>query len=115
MEVKDKVSTGRKETVLAIKALLDDVLKLLEERGDMHNNTRTNKVSAVGVDQTGGRGTLEIKGLAINNDGVTSVVTALTTSADINTVAEEINELAFTLVAPLGNHSTTLATDYLQM
>lgn len=102
VEVKDQVASRRHEkSVSAVKTLVLNGLELVEERGDVDHDSGTKQVLAVGVDKAGGQH-VEVVLDITNHNGVSSVVSTLASSTNVDLVAENIHELSLSFVAPLG-------------
>lgn len=78
------------------------------EFGDEHrgvdNDTVSNHGRDMGVQDPGGN-ELQREGLAIHDDGVASVVTALIAHDKIGTLGEIVDETTFTFITPLGSNN----------
>jgi hypothetical protein len=86
---------------LGVQAMLLQRLEFLEEGRNVHNTPATDDVHARGVDEAG-REDVEVVGDAVRDDGVSGIVAALGAAAQLGVVGEDIDELAFAFVAPLG-------------
>lgn len=102
MHIEDDVGAVRDEyAALGVEALLVERLELLEEAGDVDNAAAADDVDAAGVDEAG-RQDVEVVCDAVDDNGVAGVVTALGAAAQLRLVSEDVGELAFAFVAPLG-------------
>jgi hypothetical protein len=86
---------------LGVQAMLLQRLEFLEEGRNVHNAAAADDVHARGVDEAG-REDVEVIGDAVRDDGVSSIITTLGAAAQLRVVSEDIDELAFAFVAPLG-------------
>lgn len=129
VEVEDNMSAvGKEYAVGGVEALVLDGLELGEEGGDVDDASGSNKVEAVGVDetccrsddvsqsilQTSGparrvvngiltrRKHMEIIANTVHDNSVPGIVSSSGSSADIDLVAEDIDELSLALISPLG-------------
>lgn len=67
----------------------------------MDNAARPDDIGAPGVHQSG-RQDVKVVRDAVDDDGVAGIVTALGAATQLRLVSEDIGELSFALVAPLG-------------
>lgn len=105
MQVEANMRSIRHEDALsaACKALCFELLELLEEGRNVYNAAGADEVDLAGRIDEPGREDVEIVGDVANNDGVARIVTACGATAEVCTSCEDIDELAFALVPPLGS------------
>ncbi|KAH3665917.1 hypothetical protein OGAPHI_004106 [Ogataea philodendri] len=102
VEVENQVSSRRQEqTTFTVESLLLDFVQLLEERWKMNNNTGSNQVDTLWIHQSR-RKHVEIVLLVSHNNGVSGVVTTLTSGTHLDVVTKKIDKFSFTFVTPLG-------------
>ena len=102
MDIEDDLRAVRDEyPAVGVQALLGQLLQFLEEGRDVHDTPTSNDVYAAGVHEAGGED-VEVVRDAVGDDGVAGIVTALSAAAELGVVGEDVGELAFAFVAPLG-------------
>src|SRR6202034_2271050 len=74
---------------------------LFEEHPSVDDDTVADDRRDVGV-QDAARDELEGEGLAVDDDAVPGVVTTLVAADDVHLACQEVGQLAFALVTPLG-------------
>ena len=89
------------DPALRVQTLLIQLLQLVEERRHMDDASATDDVYTVRVHESRGQD-VEVVGDVAHDDGVARVVATLGTAAQLRLVSEDVGELAFSLVAPLG-------------
>lgn len=92
---------GDKYPVCGVKTVLVQCLQLLEEARHMNDATAADDVDAAWVDEARGED-VEIVCDSIGDDGVSGVVTTLSTAAQLRFVGEDVGELPLAFIAPLG-------------
>lgn len=84
-------------------------VELVEERGDVDNDTRADESLNLGVNQTRRKEVEGVGGLLalliLNDDGVAGVVTAGAAGADICVRRKDVDKFALALIAPLGSEA----------
>ena len=90
----DPLSTARQ-------ALCFELIELFEEGGDVDDAAGADKVDFAGrVDQAGGQD-MEVVGHVADDDGMAGVIAAGGAAAEVGACGEDVDKLAFALVAPL--------------
>ena len=73
-----------------------------EEHVRLHDDAVADDRHDMGIEDPA-RDQLQGEGLPVDDDGVTGVVTALVTDHDLDVLCQQVCQLAFALVAPLGS------------
>ena len=84
--------------------LFGEAVDFIEQGNGIHDHTVANNALLTGPEDAGGN---EVKNvfLTVANNGVASVVTALSPHHDVGFLREEVDDLSLTFIAPLGaNH-----------
>jgi hypothetical protein len=102
MDIEDYLRTvGYEYPSFRLEALLVQLLQFLEERRDMYHTSTTDDIYAARVHKTG-REDMKVVGDTIRDDGVAGIIAALSATAELRIVGEDISKLSFAFVAPLG-------------
>jgi hypothetical protein len=103
VERKNEMSAVREKKVLRsdFNTLLTESGHFFDKSDGVKDNAVTDNAKFSGPENARGNEVQDVL-LAIGNDGVTSVVATLTASDDVSVFSQEVNELTFTFVAPLG-------------
>lgn len=103
LHIKADMCAIRDEDALldTVQALHAQRFQLREERRDMHDAAGANQVLAVGIDQAG-REDVEVVGDAVGDNGVAGIVATGGATAECALLREDVDELAFAFVTPLG-------------
>jgi hypothetical protein len=111
VEAHDQVSSVRDEqSTGAVEALSLDGIEFLKHGRRVDDETGSDKGDTLGVDQAGRQGVESVLHplagfLVVDNDGVAGVVSTSTSRTDIGFGSENVGELAFSFVTPLGSEA----------
>ena len=92
---------GHEEAAVHANPLLDQLFPLLAERVAIHDDAISNVAESVRA-KDAGRDEMEDEGLIPHDDGVPGVRAALVAGHHVGFLAQEIDDLPFSLVTPLG-------------
>lgn len=105
MDIEDDLSAvGDEYPSIGAEALFVQGLELVEEGGDVNDAAAANDIDAARVHEAGGED-VEVVGDAVDDDGVAGIVTTLSAAAELGFVGEDVGELSFALIAPLGTEN----------
>jgi len=80
-----------------------DLVDLLEEHGGVHDDAIPDDAGRLGMKDARGQ-QVDDERLAVDHQGVAGVVAALEADHRVGTWGEDVDDLAFSLVTPLGTH-----------
>src|SRR5439155_1519946 len=92
---------GHEEAAVHANPLLDQLFPLLTERVAIHDDAISNVAESVRA-KDAGRDEMEDEGLIPHDDGVPGVRAALVACHHVGFLAQEIDDVLFSLVTPLG-------------